>query len=160
LVECGLDGYWSEGDGEQRVSVYGMEWFEQFDGESRAWDRDGWFEGLDGELREAGGIHGEERTFGSSGGGGRGYVYDATDVQLVTRDGTYDRGSDDTAAGGNGDSLCVSGMERPGRPEPCGDGASDGDDLYGDVCDAAWGDGCGESCWSWDVELESRGGGG
>ncbi len=41
------------------------------DGESCAWDRDGRSEGVDGGICEAVGLHGDERSFGSPGGGGR-----------------------------------------------------------------------------------------
>ena len=41
-----------------------------------------------------------------------------------------------------GDAVRVSGLERSGGTESYGDGAGDGDDVYGDVRDAACGDGC------------------
>jgi hypothetical protein len=50
LVECGVDGDGSDGDGESGVSVYGMERGVDIDGEFCAGDCDGRTEGLDGEL--------------------------------------------------------------------------------------------------------------
>ena len=126
------------------------------DGQSCAGDRDGRTEGVDGEIWEAGGVYGDERAFGPSGVGGREYVHDAAGVQLASWDGPYDRG-DVSSAGCVGDAVCVSGVERSGGPEPYGDGAPDGFDVYGDVRDSACGDGFGESIRGGDVDVESRG---
>ena len=110
LVECGGDDNGCDGDGESGVPVYGMERGVIVDGQSSAGDRDGRAEGIDGEVWEAGGVHGGERTFGPSGGGGRGDVHDAAGRSTGFRGRTYDRG-DVSSVGGGGDPVSVSGVE-------------------------------------------------
>jgi hypothetical protein len=53
-VECGFDGDGSDGGGEFRIPVYGMERSVDIDGESSIGDRDERSADIDGEFYEGG----------------------------------------------------------------------------------------------------------
>ena len=157
LVECRGDDIGCDGDGECGVPVYGLERGLFIDGESRAGDRDGRTEGIDGEFWEDVELYGDERTCGPSGGGGRDVTYTTPQVFNWLPGTNHTIGVTSPQMGVAGTPIPVSGLERSGGSESYGDGASDGDDVYGDVRDAACGDGCGESLRSGDVDAESCG---